>query len=275
MKGEKRQPSGYTIIEVLIVLAVSGIVFLAAASFISGKQARTSFKSGVGEMASQIEDVIQQVNDGHFTDKNFNCTPNDVSGPSITTGSNEQGTNSGCVFAGKFIRFQISPDPASYQVYQLAGNRLNGGQPATTLDKVLPVPVMDSGSPHTVDLTLDRAVPQHLSVLSVTLADTVSSSIGVHGFGIVQGFGSTSATDPDHVYTNGSQSVSLMEANNVDGTSEPRSQILSSIAAPGYSSRVVKSVTICITDDTRYAKITVGENSNQLGVSVTYVNVCS
>lgn len=55
MKGGK-SPLGYTVVEVMIVLAVSGIMFLVAANFINGKQQKTSFANGVNEMASRIQD---------------------------------------------------------------------------------------------------------------------------------------------------------------------------------------------------------------------------
>ena len=50
-----KQPFGYTIVEVMIVLAVSSAMFLIAANFINGKQERTAFSQGSNEMVSQLQ----------------------------------------------------------------------------------------------------------------------------------------------------------------------------------------------------------------------------
>ena len=71
--GKNKQPLGYTIIEVMIVLAVSGLMFIIAATFINGKQQRATFTAGVNEMASELQNVIEQVNDGSYADVPLNC----------------------------------------------------------------------------------------------------------------------------------------------------------------------------------------------------------
>ena len=70
MNGGKR-PLGYTIIEVMIVLAVSGVMFIIAASFISGKQESTAFTEGANEFASQLQQTIAEVADGQYSDVTF------------------------------------------------------------------------------------------------------------------------------------------------------------------------------------------------------------
>lgn len=103
MRGGKNK-TGYTITEVLIVLAISSAMFIAANSFISGRVAETSFRTGVNETASRIQDVIDQVASGQFNDRQISCTNNGAS-IIVNVGTNNQGSNIACVFAGKLIDF--------------------------------------------------------------------------------------------------------------------------------------------------------------------------
>src|ERR1700722_14172147 len=147
MKGGKnRQPLGYTILEVMIVLAISGAMFLIAISFISGKQEHTAFTDGVNNMVSQLQDAIQQVTNGEYSDIPLTCTAGSGSPPSFdASGNPSQGTTTSCVFVGKFFHFWPNNPGASgaaaYEVFTLAGNRLDNGNPAVTLSEVAPVPV--------------------------------------------------------------------------------------------------------------------------------------
>src|SRR4051812_28553600 len=105
MNGGKL-PLGYTVIEVMIVLAVSGLMFVIATNFISGKQAKTSFTAGSNELASKVQDLIGEVNDGKYSDIPLSCSAN-IGGPtSVSDGAPDaetQGTNPQCVFLGKIL----------------------------------------------------------------------------------------------------------------------------------------------------------------------------
>ena len=52
------KPHGYTIVEVLIFLAISSLMFLLAATFISGKQSAVEFKQGMNDINTQIKSVV-------------------------------------------------------------------------------------------------------------------------------------------------------------------------------------------------------------------------
>lgn len=108
MKGVK-QPLGYTIIEVMIVLAISGLMFLIAANFISGKEESTSFTEGTNEFVTDMQSVINQVTDGQYSDISFQCVS---SGGTLSFPSGgSQGTNPACVFLGKFLYFPQGQTP--------------------------------------------------------------------------------------------------------------------------------------------------------------------
>lgn len=128
MKGGTKTPFGYTIIEVMIFLAVSGFMFILAAAFISGRQARTEFRQGMNEVKSQVQDVINDVSNGYFPQSDsLACTGGGAAGPSFAGVGQTQGTHKGCVFMGKVIQFGRGGDPSRYDIYTVAANQYSSG----------------------------------------------------------------------------------------------------------------------------------------------------
>src|SRR5688572_7392102 len=82
-----RGPRGFTVIEVLIVMVVTGMLFVSAAILIAGRRAQTEFNQGIRQVQSQIQQVISEVATGYYPNPNtFRCTPGD-SGPVLTSGT--------------------------------------------------------------------------------------------------------------------------------------------------------------------------------------------
>src|SRR4051812_35553772 len=93
---------GYTIIEVLIVLAVTGVLLASALRLISGQQARTEFSQSIRDVQSQINDVMNNVSSGYFaTGGKVGCTTSS-SGPTLssTPPSGGSGTSKDCILIG-------------------------------------------------------------------------------------------------------------------------------------------------------------------------------
>jgi len=119
-------------VEVMIFLAVSGFMFIVAAAFVSGKQSNAEFRQGMNDIASQIQQVINDVSDGHYPSGSFTCTPGGSSGPTFSSGSTGQGANQGCMFLGQVMQFDIQDSlgtnhPDEYNVYTVAGNQYANG----------------------------------------------------------------------------------------------------------------------------------------------------
>lgn len=121
MKGNKRA-RGFTVIETLIVLAITGGLFVAVALSLSGKQAQTQFDQAIQDVKSQIQQTINDVSVGFFPNRNnYNCSAGPL-GPVISSGGGSQGANSGCVFLGKAIQFGIAgTNPEQFRVFTIAG----------------------------------------------------------------------------------------------------------------------------------------------------------
>ena len=128
MKGGS-QPHGYTIVEVMLFLTISGIMFIVAFGFVGSKQQKSQFRQGMFAIDSQIKTVINDVANGYYASTdNISCTgggtgiaPSISSGPS---GSKTQGTNKGCVFLGKVIQFSVQgTNNNGYNLFTVAGNQ--------------------------------------------------------------------------------------------------------------------------------------------------------
>lgn len=240
----RKIPFGYTIIEVLIVLAVSGMMFVIAVNFINGKQAKAAFTQGTNELASQIQNTIEQVSNGQFSDIPLNCTFNGSS-TIVNSGIRPPGTNSTCIFLGKMLRF--TEDGETYETQSLAAGRVTrdaAGNPTTpTLGNTHPVVVSS--------LTRTQRVPQQLLVKDVRVTNAAGVAVSAGAFGFTQGLGTVD--NASFSFKSGAQTITM---------------VYSSASTLDYA----KSATICLTDNTRYAQILVGgDNASQLSVKVKVV----
>ena len=121
---------GFTIVEVLIVLAVSSILLVSAITLINGRQGRAEFTTGVNSGLQQIQQLINETGSGYYpNDGDFTCIGN-AAGPVkfslAPQGSTSQGTNSGCIFLGKALQFGTGSNPPNNQtveVLPIVGNQ--------------------------------------------------------------------------------------------------------------------------------------------------------
>lgn len=249
----QHRPLGYTIIEVMIVLAVSGMMFVIAANFINGKQQRTAFTQGTNEMASQIQNVIEQVSDGQYSDIPLACSFNGTT-TTVTSGAQSQGTNSTCTFLGKLFRFS-SVNKDTYKVLSLAAGRADASTGNPTLASVDPVVI--------TDLTSSQNIPQQLDVKNVSVNGHVSN---YYNFGFSQGLGAASGGS----FQSGAQTVSLVYSPvNLSNPATSDTDVNGNLA-------YAKSAAVCLTDGTRYARILIGSpnNDSQLSVRLQVVPTC-
>ena len=131
--------AGFTITEVLIVLAVTGMLFIIAVITIDGKQNKTQFQTGINTFQQQLQQLINETSNGFYPrDTSFSCARGASKPPILTTQSSadRQGQNADCIFLGKVIQFAVQgTNPQQYQVIPVIGNTLDttGGVQATTL----------------------------------------------------------------------------------------------------------------------------------------------
>ncbi len=198
---------GYTIVESMIFLAVSGLMFVMAASFVSGKQAKSEFRHSMDEINSQVQQIINDVSNGFYpSTENFQCTAGATGAPSIVGGTNVQGSNLGCTFIGKVIQFGVhGTNRSGYNVYSIAGRQYAPSPPAPAPRSLLPtnfaeaIPTVVYNNSPLIDTT-DRKQLKWLSQATRMR----NGATDINGIGFFTTFGSY---ETSNTLKSGSQSV--------------------------------------------------------------------
>jgi type II secretory pathway pseudopilin PulG len=143
---------GFTIVEVMVVLAVTGALFIAAAILISGKQNQAGFNSAIQQIQSQVQQIMNEVAAGYFPNSaSFQCSQGSPgTTPTLSSVSpNGQGANAGCVFVGKVVQFQVhGTTPEQFRTYTIAGGQKDStGKEVQSLAAATPILVAPGSSP--------------------------------------------------------------------------------------------------------------------------------
>jgi type II secretory pathway pseudopilin PulG len=133
---------GFTIIETLIVLAVTSAMFIVAILAFSGQQEKTRFAQANRDTESKVRDVANDVSAGYFPEVvGWNCTATGGAAPVIDEDSGSgQGTNQDCIFIGKALHFgagdaNCGNNCSDVRIVTVAGRRQAplGGKEVTSL----------------------------------------------------------------------------------------------------------------------------------------------
>lgn len=218
---------GYTIVEVMIVLAVSGALFLSAVLLINGRQQRTQFDQSIREVRSQIQQVVNEVSNGFYPDfTSFTCTVTGSGPPTFALASGGQGTNEGCIFLGKAIQLGVEgTDPEQFRVFNIAGRQKNtSGDEVSNLAQAQPRAIaLDGGANVSVDISTterllygletawadagviaftsslsDVTSPTGASIQQLNVSTVNGSALGMSEVGAVQALNSNLANSPQN-----------------------------------------------------------------------------
>lgn len=259
MKRAVRQTeAGYTIVETMIFLIISGALMASAALLFSGKISRTQFTQSVQQFDSSINSLINQVSSGNYSsDHPLKCTPGPSQPSVVSATDSQQGTNSGCVFVGKVLQPGLVDDQNQVNVYTVVGNRLRSGSDATSLQQSFPIAVDQTGSSNSVDMTETKALASGMTIKSITMGGV---QIGAIGF--FQTFGQPGSEGGLH---SGAQNIQVVPLGNgllTRADLDNKIIALSGATNPLEASGPIK---ICIADGgtNQVASITIGlSNSN-------------
>ncbi len=125
--GNVQSTRGFTVVETLIVLAVTSGLFILTAVAINGKQQKTDFQVGSRNLQQQFQQIINEAATGYYpSNTSFQCRIHPVPRPNleITGGSNAQGENKECVLIGKALVVGGMQHTDNYSVFSLAGRRV-------------------------------------------------------------------------------------------------------------------------------------------------------
>lgn len=219
IRGLRRHTGGFTILESIIVLTVMVALLGSALLLFQQRVPRTQFQKSLNELTTQISDVVNQVASGNYPTSN-GITCSTASGePVLSSGSQEQGTNSNCIFIGQAVQFglqngasgtcsQASPNDKcdTLRIYTVFGSRLDstGGSVAKNITQAQAR--VDDALASTTYTT-----GYGLYVTKVKVNDGISDTYG--GVAYTQSFGGTSLVDNQ---LSGAQQVDLIPLRGTD-----------------------------------------------------------
>lgn len=269
MKGG-RKAHGFTIIETLVVLGVSTALFVAVVATMSGRQGRTQFAQSIQDVKSQIQQVMNDVGSGFYPDtNNFTCSAS-VSGPAISSGSSKQGANTGCIFLGKVIQFQVSNTSGNeqLQVYTVAGlQRDSAGKEVDTYAAAKPVVIAPSTANPTMPDASTKGIVKYGLKLEKMYYGSSNTNIGAVGFLNSLASYSTGGGNPD----SSSQNINVVPVNNTTLNTLPaaNAQLINSNLASSPINDAT-GINLCFVSATsnQLGIITIGGKGRQLSVTV-------
>lgn len=264
---------GYTLLEVMIVLAVSGGLLVAAMALISGQRQKTEFSQAIREIESQIQDVINDVATGYYANTgNFQCdrvVVGSVERPRLqTAASSAQGTNRDCVFIGRVMQFGVaSSNSEQFNIYNVVGLRqaLSGGSygNSQTLTQARPT-AMAPGTGVTANYPDSTEVKKLQYGLTINSIRVGNQDIGAIGF-----FGSlTPGGSSGGNLVSGAQTVELVPVPTtaLNMTASSTVDAINRLDSSNPTINPSQGVVLCFQSGgtNEYGRITIGSNARRL-----------
>ena len=163
---------GYTIVEVSIVLAISGVLFISAASLLGNKKQGTDFEQVMQDLSSKIESVANQVKSGNYDDfSSYTCSINGQGRPTLTQPAGGGTPNQACTVLGRAM--QVTAESDRIFIYTVLGLRTVSGTAPTSILAAMPEPVMGDGPTLNntgVDLTEEYKLAGSAKIVYATAA---------------------------------------------------------------------------------------------------------
>ncbi len=157
MNRVRSKDAGYTIVETMIFLAVSGLLFISAMLVVNGQERKTQFSTEVREFDSKLQSVMGNITTGYYdnTDSGqyIRCDNTGAGGspnPALDA-TDILGQNGDCIYVGQIVELV---DPTSFTITSYAGLRRSGGKDVTNWTDAKAVPIADT----TETLTLPRGL---------------------------------------------------------------------------------------------------------------------
>lgn len=217
---QKIDKKGFTILEVMIVLAVTMILFFMATQFIAGKEQYNAFKVSLNSLQTEFKGIFNNVANGYFPDQNISCLVLGISNPIIKKGGNkQQGSHWGCIFLGDEVQIKTT----GLVVYPIVGNRTgsNGRQVANIIDGNNTAIISSNISSQTYNFTngLKAICAQFNQTNSFQLCDNTTQKnikIPINSFAV--GISSASSQNNQALYFIANDDLKNPSYNNINNT---------------------------------------------------------
>lgn len=176
---------GYTIVEVMLVLGISGVLLTSAIVLVGGLRGGTEFSQAMRDIQSKFQTEINSVRTGTFAfNDSYSCAiaPSNDRAKLTAAPGGSSGTSQDCLFLGK--AFQVVPGLPMLYIYSVLGNRTykvdaaGNRAPVTNFDQANPVVANDSGA----DLTQSYNFSSSAALLKSAKANGVATEADMAGF---------------------------------------------------------------------------------------------
>jgi type II secretory pathway pseudopilin PulG len=166
---------GFTIVETLMVLGITSVLFIAVVGSVTDRQNRIQFSQGMRDISSSIADVMNDVTTGFFpTTPGLTCTAGSTNaapqlGYNASTGDTT-GAKKDCVFAGKVIQIGTDSSASSGFIYSMAGRRLTyNGSNSSDIASFLELKPVVIDSKNTDNVTATAGISKIDATTTLTL----------------------------------------------------------------------------------------------------------
>lgn len=270
MKGA---PGGFTIIEVMIVLSISAVMLVSAATLFNGRRESTDFTQAMYDLQSQFQSMANGVS-SHLVPglQEWTCSPATVSGklrPVLSSGSS---TGKDCIYLGQAV--QVAPGSPTIYSYPVFGLRTIGGtdngEPPSSIAQANPEPAINSSDPTDPKNLLLISTYTMLNSLQVS-----SAKVGGTENDILSLYSSLQDNN-----TSGNEISVSATAYTGDPTDPPKTQIKKCIEANGcpadWSAVTGTTWNLCVSlsDNSRQAQLSLKGTATGIVTSLN-MNGCS
>lgn len=258
---------GYTVIEVLIVLAISTVVFISGMAMFRGQS--TAFEQSMEDINSEIATRIRGAGASQFfNSEGYICTVSGNPPRAILTAGSQSGSgNKDCIVVGRAVEAHTGSNYLYF--YEVLGNRLAYGSgnnaigPASSLAEANPTPAIAGDA----DLIFAYKIASDVKVVSSVVKLSDGSNIGTNLVGFYLDFGGE---------VSASQNTALAgKAYNYQSATHDTSAIKNCIEATSCQSPTsFQSWSICFASDSgnRRAQIDITPQASGATTNLKFVN---
>lgn len=265
---------GYTIVEVMLFLLITGVLLASATLVLNGRRQRTEFTQGVREIDAQIRTIVNETASGYYPNQgHIQCVSSNGTGPHLSRGdSTGQGANKGCLFLGRMLQFTAGE---TYVVYTVVGQQLGANdKEVTSLGQgtdqarqtlITPTPAQ-SNLP---DATASYRLPWGIRVTRIATSQVGGTAIGTFGF--IYSFGSYDAEGVNLVSgTTGLNTIVPLANTGLLGDPPDVQPTVTATENMTNSAQNPGKIVICLRSGggDRQAAIVIGGNNNTTGTEV-------
>jgi prepilin-type N-terminal cleavage/methylation domain-containing protein len=272
MMGAQR---GFTIVEVMIVLSISGVMLASAATVFGGRQQATEFSQAVYDLQSQIQSFAEKVSSRDIPGLGQqNCTPAAFNASTTYRPLFGAASNSGeCIYLGQAIQFtQNSPTVYAYPIFGLStiyNNSVSTGSAPALLSDAHPEPAINDASATPAASAFQfrdtYTMLNGLQVSSATWSGTENDILGLYSSLQDNNTSGNEISVTSYPYTNLAANPELQIKNCIEG----------SIGACTTPNSITSTVwKLCVTDNTRQAQISLKGTATGIVTSLN-MNGCS